>query len=179
MTDPRKRTIMPSDPEQEPYVALRTKALESLLIEKGLLTAEAVDELISTTSRTSGHSTAPGRRARLDRSRVQAAAAGDGAAAVAEFGIPGSSHLVVVENTPERAQHGRLHALLVLPVVGARATADLVQGFAYRSRAVIEPRASCASLDWNSTTRSRSTSGTAAPSSATWCCRNARPARRT
>ena len=34
---------MPYDPEQEPYVALRTKALESLLIEKGLLTAEAVD----------------------------------------------------------------------------------------------------------------------------------------
>ena len=33
--------------EQEPYVALRTKALESLLIEKGLLTAAAVDERVS------------------------------------------------------------------------------------------------------------------------------------
>ena len=38
---------MPYDPEQEPYVALRTKALESLLIEKGLLSADAVDERIS------------------------------------------------------------------------------------------------------------------------------------
>ena len=38
---------MTYDPEQEPYVALRTKALESLLIEKGLLSAEAVDERIS------------------------------------------------------------------------------------------------------------------------------------
>ena len=37
---------MAYDPEQEPYVALRTKALESLLIEKGLLTAEAIDERI-------------------------------------------------------------------------------------------------------------------------------------
>ena len=37
---------MLTDPEQEPYVALRTKALESLLIEKGLLTAEAVDQEI-------------------------------------------------------------------------------------------------------------------------------------
>ena len=53
---PRRRWRQPAvsnevamtyDPEQEPYVALRTKALESLLIEKGLLTAEAVDERIS------------------------------------------------------------------------------------------------------------------------------------
>ncbi len=34
-------------PEQETYVALRTKALESLLIEKGLLSAEAIDDRIS------------------------------------------------------------------------------------------------------------------------------------
>ena len=38
---------MSYDPEQEPYVALRTKALESLLIEKGLISAEAVDEQVS------------------------------------------------------------------------------------------------------------------------------------
>ena len=34
---------MSFQPIQEPYVALRTKALESLLIEKGLLTAEDID----------------------------------------------------------------------------------------------------------------------------------------
>ena len=44
---------MSFQPIQEPYVALRTKALESLLIEKGLLTAEDVDQQIATTSRTS------------------------------------------------------------------------------------------------------------------------------
>ena len=37
---------MPNEPEQEPYLALRTKALESLLIEKGLLSADAIDERI-------------------------------------------------------------------------------------------------------------------------------------
>ena len=37
---------MSYDPEQEPYVALRTKTLESLLVEKGLLSSEAIDELI-------------------------------------------------------------------------------------------------------------------------------------
>src|SRR5215218_5480420 len=42
-----ERATMPYDPEQEPYVALRTKALESLLIEKGLLRAEAVDAEIA------------------------------------------------------------------------------------------------------------------------------------
>ena len=38
---------MSYDPEQEPYVALRTKALESLLIEKGLISAQAIDEQVS------------------------------------------------------------------------------------------------------------------------------------
>ena len=38
---------MDFQPIQEPYVALRTKALESLLIEKGLVTAEEVDKQIA------------------------------------------------------------------------------------------------------------------------------------
>jgi hypothetical protein len=38
---------MSFQPAQEPYVALRTKALESLLIEKGLLSAEDIDRQIA------------------------------------------------------------------------------------------------------------------------------------
>src|SRR6476659_5788759 len=89
------------DAEQEPYVALRTRALESLLIEKGLLSAEAVDELISTFEQDIGP---------LNGARVVARAwtdpafkarlLADGAAAVAEFGIVSNAPLVVVENTP-------------------------------------------------------------------------------
>ena len=38
---------MTFQPIQEPYVALRTKALESLLVEKGLLTADDIDRRIA------------------------------------------------------------------------------------------------------------------------------------
>src|SRR5262249_32021827 len=95
---------MPYDPEQEPYVALRTKALESLLIEKGLLTAEAVDERISKYERDIGP---------LNGARVVARAwvdpafkgrlLGDATAAIGELGLPTNLPLVVVENTP--AEH--------------------------------------------------------------------------
>ena len=33
-------------PEPEPYAALRTWALESLLVEKGLVTTDAIDEIV-------------------------------------------------------------------------------------------------------------------------------------
>ncbi len=88
------------DPEQEPYVALRTKALESLLIEKGLLSAEAVDERISEFEQDIGP---------LKGARVVARAWVDPAfkarllesgAAIAELGLPGGGNLVVVEDTP-------------------------------------------------------------------------------
>ena len=35
-------------PEPESYAALRTKALESLLIEKGVISTDAVDEIVRT-----------------------------------------------------------------------------------------------------------------------------------
>src|SRR5688500_2343866 len=91
---------MPADPEQEPYVALRTKALESLLIEKGLLSAEAVDERSSAYERDIGP---------LKGARVVARAWTDPAfkerllrdgAAIAELGLPGGDNLMVVANTP-------------------------------------------------------------------------------
>ena len=133
---------MPYDPEQEPYVALRTKALESLLIEKGLLKAEAVDGIIDQYERDIGPLKGarvvakawvdPAFRQRLLR---------DGTAAIGEFGIPSARPLVVVENTP------RDHNLVVCTLCSCYPWAVLglpptwYKSFSYRSRAVIEPRA--------------------------------------
>jgi nitrile hydratase len=133
---------MPYDPEQEPYVALRTKALESLLIEKGLLSAEAVDERISQYERDIGP---------LNGARVVARAwvdptfkqrlLRDGTAAIGELGLPTNLPLVVVENTP--ADHNMVVCTLCScypwTVLGLPPT--WYKDFAYRSRAVIEPRA--------------------------------------
>ncbi|HEU5433995.1 MAG TPA: nitrile hydratase subunit alpha [Thermomicrobiales bacterium] len=132
---------MADDPEQEPYVALRAKALESLLIEKGLLTAEAVDERIREFEQDIGP---------LNGARVVARAWVDPdfkarllqhGAAIAELGIPGGGNLVVVENTPTE------HHMVVCTLCSCYPWAVLglpptwYKSFAYRSRAVIEPRA--------------------------------------
>lgn len=132
---------MPYDPEQEPYVALRTKALESLLIEKGLLSAEAVDELINQFEQDIGP---------LNGARVVARAWVDPAfkqrllananTAIAELGLPTFQQLVVLENTPAE------HNLVVCTLCSCYPWAVLglpptwYKSFAYRSRAVIEPR---------------------------------------
>src|SRR3954463_11828098 len=92
---------MSYDADQEPYVALRTKALESLLIEKGLLSAEAVDERISEYERDIGplKGAMVVARAWVDpefkRRLLQ-----DGATAIAELGLPRRNPLTAVENTP-------------------------------------------------------------------------------
>jgi nitrile hydratase len=133
---------MPYDPEQEPYVALRTKALESLLIEKGLLSPEAVDERISAYERDIGP---------LKGARVVARAwtdpafrellLRDGNAAIAALGLSSEFPLAVVANTP--AEHNMVVCTLCScypwQVLGLPPT--WYKSFAYRSRAVIEPRA--------------------------------------
>jgi nitrile hydratase len=132
---------MPVDPEQEPYVALRTKALESLLIEKGLLSPDVVDELISEYERDIGplrgaqvvaHAWVdPGFKARLLE---------DGNA-IAELGLSGGADLEVVANAPDE------HHLVVCTLCSCYPWMVLglpptwYKSFAYRSRAVIEPRA--------------------------------------
>jgi nitrile hydratase len=133
---------MSYDPEQEPYVALRTKALESLLIEKGLLSAEAVDERIDQFEQDIGP---------LNGARVVARAWVDPAfkqrlltnanTAIGELGLPTFQQLVVLENTPVD------HNLVVCTLCSCYPWAVLglpptwYKSFAYRSRAVIEPRA--------------------------------------
>jgi len=127
----------PSDP------ALRVMALESLLVEKGLVDPAALDALIDTYENKVG----PRNGARLVarawvdpefKKRLLA----DAGSAAAEFGyVPhGKEHLVALENTPER------HNLVVCtlcscypwPVLGLPPV--WYKSSPYRSRAVIDPR---------------------------------------
>jgi nitrile hydratase len=128
---------LPSDP------ALRVMALESLLVEKGLVDPAALDALIDTYENKVG----PRNGARLVahawvdpefKKRLLA----DAGSAAAEFGyVPhGKEHLVALENTPER------HNLVVCtlcscypwPVLGLPPI--WYKSAPYRSRAVIDPR---------------------------------------
>ncbi len=128
---------LPSDP------ALRVMALESLLIEKGLVDPAALDALIETCEhkigpRNGAHVVA---RAWVDPEYKKRLLT-DGGAAISELGYAsqGREHLVVVENTPER------HNLVVCtlcscypwPVLGLPPV--WYKSAAYRSRAVIDPR---------------------------------------
>jgi nitrile hydratase len=133
---------MPYDPEQEPYVALRTKALESLLIEKGLISAEAIDVQISKYEQDIGPLMGAKivARAWVDPAFKQRLL-DDGGAAITEFGIPPGAPLVVVENSP--TDHHMVVCTLCscYPWMVLGLPPTWYKSFAYRSRAVIEPRA--------------------------------------
>ena len=133
---------MSHNADPEPYPQLRTKAIESLLIEKGLISTDAVDALVQLYEQDIGPLrgarvvarawTDPAYKDRLLR---------DGAAAIAELGIEGmKSQLVVVENTPS------VHNMVVCTLCSCYPWAVLglpptwYKSFPYRSRAVIEPR---------------------------------------
>jgi nitrile hydratase subunit alpha len=128
---------VPSDP------ALRVMALESLLVEKGLVDPAALDALIDTYE----HKVGPRNGARVvARAWVdpeyKARLLADAGSAITELGYAtqGREHLVVVENTPER------HNLVVCtlcscypwPVLGLPPV--WYKSAPYRSRAVIDPR---------------------------------------
>jgi nitrile hydratase len=124
--------------------ALRTKALETLLVEKGLITTDVIDEIVRLYERDIGP---------LNGAKVVAKAWHDpaykqrllenGTAAVAELGYSGKqgAEMVVLENTPT------VHNVVVCtlcscypwPVLGLPPT--WYKSFAYRSRVVREPRA--------------------------------------
>jgi nitrile hydratase len=124
-------------------IALRVKALESLLVEKGLVDPAALDTIVDHFERKVG----PRNGARVVakawtdpafRDRLLA----DATAAIAELGLPGAQgeHMVAVENTPT------IHNLVVCtlcscypwPVLGLPPV--WYKSPAYRSRAVIDPR---------------------------------------
>jgi nitrile hydratase len=130
-------------PEPESYAALRTKALESLLVEKGLIASDAIAAVVQAYEQDIG----PRNGAKVvARAWVNPAykewLLKDGTAAIAALGfVTGQgAELVVVENTP------RVHNLIVCTLCSCYPAGLLglppkwYKDFAYRSRAVIEPR---------------------------------------
>jgi nitrile hydratase subunit alpha len=127
----------------ESDIALRVKAIESLLIEKGIIDPAAIDAVINAYEQRIGpHNGARiVARAWIDPDFKQRLLL-DGTRAIAELGLTGfsSEHMIVVENTPE------LHNLIVCTLCSCYPWAILglpptwYKSFAYRSRAVIEPR---------------------------------------
>jgi nitrile hydratase len=129
--------VVPSDP------TLRVKALESLLVEKGLVDRPALDALIDAYE----HKIGPRNGARvvarawIDPAYKQRLLT-DADAAIAELGYGGQQgeHMVVVENT------SRVHNLIVCtlcscypwPVLGLPPV--WYKSAPYRSRSVIDPR---------------------------------------
>lgn len=129
---------LPPDPE------LRVKALETVLVKKGLIDPEAVAKIIDMYA----HKIGPQNGARVvakawtdenfKRELLQ-----DGTAAIASLGYSGrqGEHMVILENTPD------IHNLVVCtlcscypwPVLGVPPT--WYKSDAYRSRAIREPRA--------------------------------------
>src|SRR5467141_267621 len=123
--------------------ALRAKALESLLVEKGLVDPKALDELIDTYETRVG----PRNGARIvARAWVDAAfkqrLLADATAAIAEFGFIGrqGEDMVVLENTP--AVHNMVVCTLCScypwPVLGLPPV--WYKSAPYRSKAVKDPR---------------------------------------
>jgi nitrile hydratase len=125
---------LPSDP------ALRVKALESLMVAKGLVDRAALDALIDTYE----HKVGPRNGARVvARAWVDAEykkrLLKDANAAIAELGY-GGTNLTVVENT------AKIHNLVVCTLCSCYPWAVLglppvwYKSAAYRSRSVIDPR---------------------------------------
>jgi hypothetical protein len=107
-------------------IELRARALEALLVEKGLVSTDAIDAVIELYENDIGPQNGAKvvARAWVDpayRERLLA----DGAAALAELGYGGADNGRRTERA-RRTQCCRLHALLVLSVAGARAAAELV-----------------------------------------------------
>lgn len=128
---------MPSDP------ALRVKALESVLVEKGLVRPEAIDAWIETYETHVG----PHNGARVVARawcdpEFKARLLADGTAAIGEMGLTGleAMHVTVVENAAE------IHNMVVCTLCSCYPWSLLglppvwYKSAPYRSRAVLDPR---------------------------------------
>lgn len=124
-------------------VEARVRALESLLLEKGLLTPDAVDTVIAAYERDIGplNGAKVVARAWVD-SEYKKRLLAEGTSAIAELGFGGmqGEHMVVVENTP--TTHNVIVCTLCScypwPVLGLPPT--WYKSPPYRSRVVMEPR---------------------------------------
>ncbi len=129
--------------EAESYASLRTKALESLLVEKGYVTTDAIDALVKTYEEDIGpmNGARVVARAWVD-AEYKARLLQDGTKAIAELGFQGAegSEIVVLENTANvhNAVVCTLCSCYPWPVLGLPPT--WYKSFSYRSRMVIEPR---------------------------------------
>ena len=124
-------------------VALRVKALESLLVEKGLVTTSDLDAVVETYE----HKIGPRNGARVvarawtDPAYKQRLLT-NGAAAILELGYGGAQgeYMVVIENSP------KVHNLVVCTLCSCYPWPTLglppawYKSSGYRSRAVIDPR---------------------------------------
>ena len=125
-------------------VALRVRALETLLTRKGLLDPAALDAIVESYETRIGprNGAAVVAKAWTDPA-YKARLLGDGTAAIAELGFGGrqGEHMVVVENT------AKLHNVVVCTLCSCYPWAVLglppvwYKSAPYRSRLVIEPRA--------------------------------------
>jgi len=131
----------PHRPDEYSEAQLRTAALESLLIEKGVLSSDAIDRLVELYEKDIGPMIGAKivARAWVDHAFKQRLLT-DSPRALAEMGIS-MSNLLVVENT------SRVHNAVVCTLCSCYPWAVLglpptwYKDFAYRSRLVIEPRA--------------------------------------
>jgi nitrile hydratase subunit alpha len=124
--------------------ALRAKAIESLLVEKGLIATDVIDRVVAMYEKEVGP---------LNGAKVVARAwhdpaykrrlLKDGTAAIAELGFGGlqGEHMMVIENTPtvQNVVCCTLCSCYPWPVLGLPPT--WYKSLAYRSRIVREPRA--------------------------------------
>ncbi len=133
----KDHTDVPSDP------ALRVKALESLLVEKGLVDPAAVDALVDIYENQVGPRNGAQVVARAWTDPIfKQRLLEDGTAAIAELGYSGSQgeKLTVVENTPS------VHNVIVCTLCSCYPWPPLglpptwYKSAAYRSRTVIDPR---------------------------------------
>jgi nitrile hydratase len=149
VSDPQRHADEEAHPHGAQGLALRVEAIESLLVEKGLVDPAVVDEIVRYYEQDVGpmHGARVVARAWIDpeyRRRLLA----DATAAVAELGIGGreGGHLRVLENTP------RVHHVVVCslcscypwPLLGLPPA--WYKSPAYRSRVVREPRKVLAEL---------------------------------
>ncbi len=127
-------------PNVDDYVVSRVRALESLLLEKGVLAPDAVDRVVRRYEASTGPMIGARAVARAWRDPdYHQRLLGDSPAALADLGVK-YDRLVVVENTP--AVHNMIVCTLCScypwDVMGLPPTWYKMP--AYRSRAVVEPR---------------------------------------
>ena len=165
---------VPSDP------TLRVKALESLLVEKGVVDRAALDALVDTFE----HKIGPRNGARVvakawsDPAYKQRLLT-DATKAIAELSYSGreGEDMMVVENTPtlQNMVVCTLCSCYPWPTLGLPPV--WYKSAPYRSRSVIDPRGVLKDSEWNFPTMSRFASGTAQQSCGISFCPSGPPER--